>query len=189
MLQVFIVHPSSTPYSFPLQIVPKSDQQRNFTDFRNLKEETIPDKYPILHLRDFTICLQGTTTFQKLYLIKGYYKISGEKDIRNRGVITSFGLYEFRRIPFLFRKAAKTFKRFIDEVFRGLTFAFAFACIDHVLVVSRDHKEHQHHKQNVFERLTHFMLKINVNKCDFAVSMLNLLRHVIVKHEITPIPE
>lgn len=49
----------------------------------------------------------------------------------------------------------------MDEVLRELTFTFAY--IDKVLIASWDIKEHHGHLQQVFERVAHFVLKINVN--------------------------
>ena len=46
-------------------------------------------------------------------------------------------------MPFGLRNAAQTFQRLIDEVLRGLPFAFAY--IDDVLIASCDIKEHQDH--------------------------------------------
>ena len=66
---------------------------------------------------------------------------------------------------------------------------FAFANIDDVLIASCDIKEHQDHLLQVFERLTHFGLKINLSKCEFAVSKLNFLGHMIDEQGITPVPE
>ena len=85
------------------------------------------------------------------------------------------------------RNVAQTFQSLIDEVLRGLSFAFAY--IDDVLIASRDIKEHQDHTQQVFEWLAHFGLKIKIDKCDFAVSKLNFLGHVIDEHRIAPILE
>ena len=90
-------------------------------------------------------------------------------------------------MPFGLRNAAQTFQRLIDEVLRGLPFAFAY--IDDVLIASCDIKEHQDYLLQVFERLTHFGLKINLSKCEFAVSKLNFLGHMIDEQGITPVPE
>ena len=90
-------------------------------------------------------------------------------------------------MPFRLRNAAQTFQRLIDEVLRGLPFAFAY--IDDVLIASCDIKEHQDHLLQFFERLTHFGLKINLSKCEFAVSKLNFLGHMIDEQGITPVPE
>ena len=90
-------------------------------------------------------------------------------------------------MPFGLRNAAQTFQRLINEVLRGLPFTFAY--IDDVLIASRGIKEHQDHLLHVFERLAHFGLKINISKCDFAVSKLNYLGHMIDEQGITPVPE
>ena len=74
---------------------------------------------------------------------------------------------------------AQTFQILIDEVLKGIP--FAFANIDDVLIVSRNSKEHQNHVQI-------FKLKNNAHKCDFAVSKLNFLGYVLDKHKIIPVP-
>ena len=75
----------------------------------------------------------------------------------------------------------------IDEVLKGLPFTFAY--IDDVLIASRDIKEHQNHMLQVFERLAHFDLKIDVRKCDFTDSKLNFIGHMIDEQGIKPVPE
>lgn len=84
------------------------------------------------------------------------------------------------RISFTLCKAAQTFQTRTDEVLSGLPSAFTY--IDDVLIASHNLKEHyKTFKTSTFE--------ININKCDFEVSKLSFLRHVIDKHGITPIPE
>ena len=99
-------------------------------------------------------------------------------------ITTPFGLFEFTRMPFRLRNAAQTFQWIIDKVLRGLPFAFAY--INDVLVASHDIKEHHDHMLQVFKRLAHFDLKINVSRCDFAISKLNFLGHMIDELGITP---
>ena len=90
-------------------------------------------------------------------------------------------------MPCGLRNAGQTFQRLIDKVLRGLPFAFAY--IDDVLIASRDINEHQDHILQVFKRLAHFSLTINVSRCDFSVSKLNFLGHMIDEQGITPVPE
>ena len=102
MLQLGIIRPSSSPYSSPLHMVQKAETGawRFCGDFRNLNAKTVPDRYPIPHLRDFAMGLQGTRIFTKLDLVKAYYQIPvAEEDIKKAAVTTPFGLFEFTRIP------------------------------------------------------------------------------------------
>lgn len=76
MLQLGIIHPSSSPYPSSLDRVQKPDtgSWRPYCDFRNLNAKTVPDRYPTHHLDDFAIGLQGATISTKLDLVKAYYQ-------------------------------------------------------------------------------------------------------------------
>ena len=58
-------------------------------------------------------------------------------------------------MSFGLRNAAQTFQRFMDEILRGLDFAFAY--IDDVLVASKDVVEHKQHLREVFRRLDEYV--------------------------------
>ena len=190
MLQLGIVRPSKSPWSSPLHMVPKQESGtfRPVGDFRNLNAKCTPDRYPVPNLHDFAIGLQNTKIFSKIDLVKAYFQIPvAEEDIPKTAVTTPFGLFEFTRMPFGLRNAAQTFQRMIDEVLRGLPFTFAY--IDDLLIASKNREEHLDHLKQVFERLTHFGLKINVQKCTFLAEKLQFLGHEIDATGIAPLPE
>ena len=55
--------------------------------------------------------------------MKAFYRIPVEPpDVHKTAVTTSFGLFEFVRMPFGIRNVAQTLQRFMDQVFRGLDF-------------------------------------------------------------------
>ena len=80
-------------------------------------------------------------------------------DIHKTTVTTPFGLFKFLRMPFGLRNTAQTFQRFMDEVLRGITFAYSY--IDDVLIASTTSEEHLKHLRVVFERLTAYSIVVS----------------------------
>ena len=69
-----IIRRSTSAWASPLQMVPKPDGSwRPCGDYLRLNTVTTPDRYPVLHIQDFTQRLSGKSIFTKLDLVKGYY--------------------------------------------------------------------------------------------------------------------
>lgn len=190
MMQLGICRPSNSPWANPLVCVDKKDAQetRPCGDYRRLNAQTVPDRYPLPRLLDFTYILKGRTIFSKIDVRKAYHNIPmAPEDIPKTAIITPFGLFEFTRMNFGLRNAAQDFQRLINNMLKDLDFAFAY--LDDVIISSESKQQHLQHLELVFERLNSHGLTINLSKCEFGKPELNFLGFYLNKEGVKPTEE
>ena len=169
--------------AFSIAYGPKT-QWQPCGDYRRLNDITTPDRYPILHVQDFTSHLVGTTIFSKIDLVRAYHHLLKKSNIAKSATVTPFSLFEFCRMPFGLQNVAQTFQRFMDDICRDLDFVFVY--LHDILVASRSHEEYLQHLLALFQQLADQGLVINPAKCEFGKAEVNFLSHTISADGIRP---
>ena len=182
-----VIQPSNSPWSSPLHMVEKpSGGWRACGDYRALNAASEDDRYPMPHLQDFTIQLEGKNIFSKVDLVRAYNQVPmNASDIAKTAIVTPFGLFEFKRMPFGLKNAAQTFQRLMDNVLRDCSFAYVY--LDDILVASSSVDEHRQHLRQLFRKLADYGLVVNPQKCVLGQSSLEFLGHYVTSAGVQPL--
>ncbi|XP_035841368.1 uncharacterized protein LOC118488233, partial [Helianthus annuus] len=100
-------------------------------------------------------------------------------DVPKTAFRTRYGHYEFLVMPFGLTNAPAVFMDLMNRVFHQFLDKFVIVFIDDILVYSKSREEHEAHLHIVLGTLRHEKLYAKFSKCDFWLSQVSFLGHVI----------
>jgi hypothetical protein len=175
------IWPSSSPWGAPILFVEKNDgTQRMCVDYWSLNEVTIKNKYPLLGIEDLFDQMKGASAFSKIDLRSGYHQLKiRESDIPKTAFCTRYGLYEYTVMSFGLTDAPAYFMYLMNKVFMEYLDRFVVVFIDDILVFSKMIEEHEEHLRLVLEKLRSNQLYAKFSKCEFWLTEVAFLGHII----------
>ncbi|KAK1682066.1 hypothetical protein QYE76_042914 [Lolium multiflorum] len=184
------IRESSSPWGAPVLFVEKKDKsQRLVMDYRSLNEVTIKNKYPLPRINDLFDQLEGASVFSKIDLRSGYFQLKiREHDIPKTAFVTRYGSYEYTVMPFGLTNAPSYFMNMMNKVFMEFLDKFVVVFIDDILIYSKSKEEHEQHLRLILEKLREHKLYAKFSKCEFWLSEVGFLGHVISKEGIAVDP-
>ncbi|GJS06926.1 putative reverse transcriptase domain-containing protein [Tanacetum coccineum] len=159
------------PYRLaPLEMQELSDQ---------LQE--LADRGSLIYLANF----QGSSVYSKIDLRSGYHQLRvRDKDIPKTAFRTRYRHYEFQVMPFGLTSAPTVFMNFMNRVCKPYLDKFVIVLIDDILIYSCNKEEHADHLRIILELLKKEKLYAKFSKCDFWISIVQFLGHVIDRQGI-----
>jgi hypothetical protein len=149
-------------------------------DYRSLNEVTIKNKYPLPRIEDLFDQMKGPSVFSKIDLRSGYHQLKiRESDIPKPAFRTRYGLYEYTVMSFGPTNAPAYFMYLMNKVFIEYLDKFVVVFIDNILIFSKTEEEHEKHLRMVLEKLRSNQLYAKFSKCEFLLTEVAFLRHVI----------
>ncbi|GJY57720.1 putative reverse transcriptase domain-containing protein [Tanacetum coccineum] len=102
-----------------------------------------------------------------------------EEDISKTSFRTRYGHYEFQVMPFGLTNAPAVFMDLMNRVCKPYLDRFVIVFIDDILIYSKSRKEHEGHLKLILNLLKKEELYAKFSKCEFWLSKVQFLGHVI----------
>ncbi|GKA56624.1 putative reverse transcriptase domain-containing protein [Tanacetum coccineum] len=118
--------------------------------------------------------------YSKIDLRSGYHQFRVcEEDIPKTVLRTRYGHYEFQVMPFGLTNAPAVFMDLMNRVCKPYLDRFVIIFINDILIYSNSRKENEGHLKLILKLLKEEELNAKFSKCEFLLSKVQFLCHVI----------
>ncbi|KAK9166712.1 hypothetical protein Scep_001903 [Stephania cephalantha] len=184
------IHLSTSPWGAPIMFVKKKDSSlRMCIDYRKLNQVIVRNHYPSPRIDDLFDQLVGARVFSKIDLRSGYHQLRiRDEDIPKTTFNTRYGLFKFKVMPFGLTNAPAMFMDLMHRVLKPYLDKFGIVFIDDILIYNKTREDHGQHLMQILMTLKEHKLYAKFSKCEFWLSEVKLLGHVISDRGISVDP-
>ena len=141
---------------------------------------TIKNRYSLPKIDDLFDQLRGARVYSKIDLRTGYHQLRvREIDIPKTAFRTRYGHFEFTVMLFGLTNAPTAFKDLMQRIFQPYLDQFVVVFVDDILIYSQSEWEHEYHLRIVLQLLRDHQLYAKINKCEFWLTEVRFLGHVV----------
>jgi hypothetical protein len=145
-----------------------------------MNEVTTKNKYPLPRIEDLFDKMKGASIFLKIDLRLEYHQLKiWESDIPKTAFHTRYGLYKYTVLSFGLTNAPTYFMYLMNKMFMEYLEKFVVVFINDILIFSKTEEEHEKHLRMVLEKLRSNQLYTKFSKCEFWLTEVAFLGHVI----------
>ncbi|GKB25019.1 putative reverse transcriptase domain-containing protein [Tanacetum coccineum] len=168
------------PYRLAPSKIKNYGSFRMCIDYRELNKLTVKNRYPLLRIDDLFDQLQGLSVYSKIDLRFGFHQLRvRDEDVPKMAFRTHYGHYEFQVMPFGLTNAPAVFMDLMNHACRPNLDKFVIVFIDDILIYSKIKEEHNEHLRLILDLFKKEELYAKFSKCDFWLSKVQFLGHVI----------
>ena len=149
-------------------------------DYRQLNRVTIKNRYPLPRIDDLFDQLKGVRVYSKIDLHTGYHQLRvREANISKTAFRTLYGHFKFIVMPFGLTNAPTAFMDLMHRVFQPYLDQFVVVFVNDILIYSQSEEEHEDHLRIVLQALKDHQLYVKFSKCEFWLTEMKFLGHVV----------
>ena len=191
LLDKGFIRPSTSPWGAPVLFAKKKNKTlRLCVDYRQLNRVTIKNRYPLPRIDDLFDQLRGARVYSKIDLRTGYHQLRvRDTDIPETAFRTRYGHYEFTVMPFGLTNAPTAFMDLMHRIFQPYLDQFVVVFVDDILIYSQTEWEHEYHLRIVLQLLRDHQLYAMFSKCEFWLTEVRFLGHVVSASGVSVDPE